>query len=132
MWIFTNDAFVSVVADPLDSARVLVRGRVVGDVLRFMAPAFISGLTEDKVSGTDYAVRASVLRSDFTDALAAHADCVTYKNFKSSVEEAARHDAYMGVWHVMHRLQNWCNPKNFGSAKAGLRKGKSINAPNFR
>lgn len=132
MWIFNNDAFVSVVADPMDRTRVLVRGRVVGDVIRFMEPAAIHGLTEDKVSGTDYAVRASVLRHDFTDALLAHGDRITYTNFKSSVEETARHDAYMGVWHVMNRLQNFCNPKNYGSAKAGLRKGKSINSQYFR
>jgi hypothetical protein len=37
--------------------------------------------------------------------LADAVDRIDYDNFKSSVEEQDRHDAYMGVWSAMLRLQ---------------------------
>jgi hypothetical protein len=126
MWIFTNNSFVSVVARKNHYDMVVVRGRVKGDVLRFLAPAGYTG-KETEAAGTDYAVRCLVPRSMFIEALLKAGDTVKYCNFKNSVREVARHDAYMGVWHVMHDLQSFCNPIDW--TKRVLKKGKSIMSP---
>jgi hypothetical protein len=31
---------------------------------------------------------------------------ISYPNFKATVKDRARHDAYMGVWNTMYRYQS--------------------------
>lgn len=127
MWIFTTHSFVSAVACRDDKNMISVRGRVKGDVLRFLEPvAAENSFSELEAAGTDYAVRCIVPKKIFLEALMFWANLVDYTNFKNAVPEQARHDAYMGVWHVMHTLQKFCNPIDF--TKRILRKGNSINS----
>lgn len=108
MWIFTPDAFVSVVCRSDDVDYVMVRGRILGDVTRFMLP--VAEVVETREGGTDYACRAMVRRVDFAAALAFHADRIDYSNFKDRVVSHERHDAYMDVWVAMNRFQALINP----------------------
>ncbi len=101
MWIFLNDAFLSIVQDHNQSDKLLVRGRVAGDIERVFATAEVI-----KDAGTDYPYRAWVEREAVANALYWQAQSIGYGNFKSSVQEDDRHDAYMSVWGVMQRFQH--------------------------
>lgn len=99
MWIFLNDAFLSVVADK-DPDMLLVRGRIKGDIERvFPDYLVIEG------AGTDYRFRTLVPRLIVADKLAEMADDISYKNFKGSVKDKTRHDAYLRCWGIMESWQ---------------------------
>jgi len=124
-----NDAMVSAVEDNSDLTRLMVRARVKGDLERFFKPI---GLVPDvfAAAGTDYAYRCNVKRSQFAEACAAAAMSINYGNFKGSVKEDARHDAYMDCWTAMMKLQNHCNPVYGGyGKKRTIGRGVSINRP---
>ena len=58
MWIFLNDAFVSIVADRKDRTRLLVRGRLPGDIERLWPEAEVL-----EGQGSDYRFRAFLPRA---------------------------------------------------------------------
>jgi hypothetical protein len=102
MWIFLNDAFLSVVADKADPTgdRLLVRARRRGDIERVFPDAEVF-----QVAGSDYAQRAWVPRQHVAVALAARVEAIDYPNFKNTISDSAYHDAAMQVWSVMHAYQ---------------------------
>lgn len=100
MWIFLNDAFLSVVADR-NSDQLLVRARIAGDIERVFPTAEVMENT-----GTDYPFRAWINRETVADALYWQTQSIGYDNFKGSVQENDRHDAYLSVWGVMQRFQH--------------------------
>jgi len=100
MWIFLNNAFLSIVDKGGDGSTLLVRSRKAGDIER--------GFPEAEVSETprnDYRFRARVDREQVAQAFAEAVRSVRYPNFKDSVKEPGRHEAYLGVWEVMFRFQ---------------------------
>lgn len=116
MWVFTNSAFVSVVQDRDDPKYVWVRGRVKGDVERFLRDA---GDVKHEVATTpdgDYLYRAKVLRADVAEALLRNLEGVAYDNFKGSIPTTkagdARHTFYMRVWSAMTAYQKQLVPKS--------------------
>lgn len=100
MWLCLNNGFFSIVA-PKDAKddRLVVRARRKGDLER------VFGVEGQASPGRDYAYRAHLER----DTVAAVVMCcvlgIDYSNFKDSVKDGALHDAYMGVWSTMGRLQ---------------------------
>lgn len=98
MWVFLNDAFVSVVRDTRDASgqRLLVRARRRADLERFLRPHCVFRIewTED----ADYRWRASVPRAAVMAALAERVDSLDYPNFKDSVWDKERAGVYMRVW----------------------------------
>lgn len=103
MWIFLNDAFMSVVEHRDDPSLLMVRARLPGD-LETVFPEFV-----DRVLTTpsnDYRFRVVVTRERLMQAMNKKIDTIDYDNFKASVRDHARHDAYVGVWSVMYRAQN--------------------------
>jgi hypothetical protein len=99
MWIFLNDAFLSIVADR-KSNQLLVRARLPGDIERVF-----SGVEIAEDVGTDYRFRAWLDREVVAKALSDKAMDINYGNFKGSVQDHARHHAYFGVWEAMNRAQ---------------------------
>lgn len=108
MWIFLNDAFLSII-DPKAaytggkgpvSNKLLVRARIKGDIERAFPEANVT-----ETPNRDYRFRAMIDRREVADTMAARVMAMDYGNFKGSVAEKARHDAYTGVWRVMHREQ---------------------------
>lgn len=102
MWIFLNDAFLSIVdkGDPTGNT-LLVRARRDRDIQRIFPEAqVIEG------AGTDYRYRARVPRDQVADAIAEAVRGIRYGNFKDSVADTSRHDAYMDVWIAMNRFQD--------------------------
>lgn len=108
MWVFKNDAFMSLVQDR-DMPDVLwARARVKGHLEAF----FSEHPTEIEVIETpaaDYRFRCAVSRMQVKEALYFAVEGIDYDNFKSSVAKGAKgnrfHDALLDVWRAMHRLQ---------------------------
>ena len=102
MWIFTSNAFLSVVADKENPTRgnLLVRARV-RDHIRNVFP----NATVFSVPGSDYAYRAWVSRADVKAAMVNQIDNLSYTNFKNSITNDAYHDAALDVWTAMYKYQ---------------------------
>jgi len=100
MWIFFNDAFLSVVSAVGRPADLLVRARRAGDIERVFPNARVS-----TTLARDYRFRAFVSRANVAKAVASQISGIDYTNFKDSVRDIDRHDAYLGVWHEMARWQ---------------------------
>ncbi len=101
MWIFTSDSFLSIVSKRGDPRGTLtVRARVAGDIERVFPTA-----TVRRTPSGDYLFRAQVAIDDVARAMVRAVRAVDYDNFKASVVEHDRHDAYAGVWREMMRLQ---------------------------
>ena len=101
MWVFLSGSFLSVV-DKGDKTgtTVLVRARHKGDIERVFPQAeVIEG------GGTDYQYRARIDREAVALRMADEVRGIKYPNFKSTVKEHDRHDAYLGVWSAMYRFQ---------------------------
>ena len=101
MWIFLSDSFLSVVQHKGDPSKLLVRARLKGDIERALP-----GVVAEETPIADYRYRATVPREKFAARLAALADAIDYTNFKNSVSDPTRKDAYMTVWGVMLREQD--------------------------
>jgi len=99
-WIFLNDAFYSIVRDQKRPKDLLVRARARGDIERTWKDAKVVQLP-----ARDYAFRAWIPEQEVASALAFRVLGIDYGNFKSSVHEHDRHDAYMSVWGAMFRFQ---------------------------
>jgi hypothetical protein len=109
MWIFLNDAMLSIVAPEPRKGRgaakvethLIVRARFKGDLPR----TFGRGVKVEETPGRDYRFRAVVTRKKVADVLARRILDVDYTNFKGSVPDDARHRAYLRVWTVMEGEQ---------------------------
>lgn len=100
MWIFLNDAFLSIVDKGGDGSTLLVRARRAGDIEAIFPKAVVK-----ETPRNDYRFRARIDREAVALAMAESIRGITYGNFKGSVKDHARHDAYMDVWSVMYRFQ---------------------------
>jgi hypothetical protein len=108
MWIIQNDAFLSIVQDRNEPKNLYVRARIAGDI-----ETVFPDLQEGKVefnTGTDYAYRVSLPREDVYEAIARDVHNIDYTNFKNSVEDEPRHDAYLDIWSIMFKYQQEANP----------------------
>lgn len=102
MWVFLNDAFVSIVAHRDKPDTLMVRARFAGDLQRL----FPSRAKQVKrTPSADYLFRVEVPRGEVAEMLSLAALSVDYPNFKASVPERWRHDIYAGCWSVMWRAQ---------------------------
>jgi hypothetical protein len=96
MWIFLNNAFLSIVEPPRGGSTLLVRARSAGDITNVFPQAKVT-----KTSKRDYRYRASIDRTRVAIALTKAVMDIDYNNFKDSVVDDDRHDAYLRVWSVM-------------------------------
>jgi hypothetical protein len=102
MWIFLNDAFLSVVAHRDEPDHLHVRARIAGDLERTFP-----GVEVQETPDGDYRFRADVPRDEVVRVVAERLEAIDYPNFKGSTAPAehARHDAYMEVWKTMMAWQ---------------------------
>ena len=104
MWIFLNNSFLSIVQKEKPTRRnnrLLVRARAEGDIERVFPKAFVRCTPK-----ADYRYRALVTRHEVGLALVKAVTEINYGNFKSSVEERDRENAYLSVWAAMMRFQD--------------------------
>ena len=100
MWICFQECFLSIVDKNCQADELLVRARRDGDIEQVFPDA------EVEVSfNTDYRCRARVKRTEVASALMRAVMNIDYGNFKDSVRDRALHDAYMGVWRTIGKLQ---------------------------
>lgn len=102
MWIFTSNAFVSIVEHRDDPAKLIIRGRFKGDVDRFLGAPI-----EIETPDADYRFRATAKRADVEAAIQRAAQAINYDNFKGSMPTRPdwRHRVAMRVWQVMAAAQ---------------------------
>ena len=102
MWVFLSDAMLSIVQKPGDAkaGTLTVRARVAGDIERVFPEAAVT-----EGAGTDYRFRATVPREKVAQAMHDQVMSVSYSNFKSTVKDRQRHDAYMRCWQAMFAYQ---------------------------
>lgn len=100
MWIFMNDAMLSIVTDPRNPDQLTVRARAKGDIERVFDRARVF-----KTPLRDYAYRAYIPRRVVAAVLSKRIHDIDAANFKSSVRENDRHDAYADCWSAMMRFQ---------------------------
>ena len=100
MWIVLNHAFLSVVASDKEADKLAVRARAKGDIERVFPGAKVFAWR-----GRDYAYRAFISRERVAMAIAQNIAAIRYTNFKSSVAERDRADAYHDLWDVMADFQ---------------------------
>ena len=102
MWIFLNNAFLSIVTPAgHDDHNLMVRARVKGDIQRVFPRARVV-----EAPKADYRFRASISRDTVATAIAKFVIYeLDYPNFKNSIPKDKdgdkRHSAYTEVWNVM-------------------------------
>jgi len=102
MWIYTKDAFVSVVEDRHDPETLIVRSRVSGDIEAVWPDAEV---IHTPVMA-DYAYRTRLNQQEVTAGIAKQVLKIDYANFKDSITDKRRSPFYMRVWHAMWDLQH--------------------------
>lgn len=100
MWVYMSDAFLSIVAHRTNPELLVVRARLKGDIERVFP-----GATVVESARSDYRFRTELKRADAARVLADVAADIKYENFKHSVGEPDRHDAYVQAWVAMANLQ---------------------------
>jgi hypothetical protein len=100
MWICLNNSFLSIVSDNKNPNLLLVRARKKGDI----EAVFPNTIVNENV-GTDYKYRSSIDRRTVAYVLADLALNIDYGNFKNSVVDPDRHDAYFDIWATMYGFQ---------------------------
>ena len=108
MWIFLNNAFLSIVANRHDDSQYLVRARVQGDLERVFGDHIQVIVTED----SDYRYRAFLDRETVTTIIGNHLQNIDYDNFKNSIAPGDKYRSrhYASVWHVMRAWQQQEHP----------------------
>ena len=100
MWIFTNQGFISIVQHRDNPGLMIVRARRYEHLQALLPDAEVLRLDR-----ADYRYRTFVSRIELETNMLDWVQAVDYDNFKSSIADHEYHDAAMGVWNVMYRLQ---------------------------
>lgn len=97
-----NKAFFSIVDHGREDQNLTVRARFKQDINRVFPTVDVEYSPQ-----RDYAYRAYIDRETVAQAMADQVREINYHNFKNSVKENWRHDAYADVWTVMYREQEF-------------------------
>ena len=111
MWLFLNDAMLSVVAHRTKPQHLLVRARILGDLERVFPGAKVT-----RTPDADYLYRAVVTRKRVAAAIGSELQAITYPNFKGSIPlgNATRSRAYHRCWDAMMDAQVELEPGTGG------------------
>lgn len=96
MWIFLEQAFLSIVADRENPENLLVRGRFPKDIERIFPGAEVT-----ETPAADYRFRAFLPRAEVARVLGESVLAVSATNFKASIRDPWRHSVYGDVWRCM-------------------------------
>lgn len=112
MWIVMNDAFISIVQSTKNENEVVVRARVAEDLANVW-PEHKSDIIE--TSDSDYRYRLFLNKEHVAETIKDSILDIDYPNFKNSVKQTWRKNAYMKIWSVMYDVQESLNPSNWYS-----------------
>jgi hypothetical protein len=102
MWLFLNDAFLSIVHKDCPEGSLLVRARRPGDIEK----VFGRRTKVTRATDADYLYRAVIERDEVVRAIQREVLRIDYGNFKDSIGDRDLHDAAARVWGAMASLQN--------------------------
>jgi len=127
MWVFTNNAFFSVVKDRDNANGVVVRARVPGDLEKVFGSVHKVHETEN----SDYRFRMYLDHEYVTEVISEEVSNIDYDNFKNSIpkEDKERYSYYTRVWSVMNSWQESMYPYN--PDMYGIRNWYKTNYKNF-
>lgn len=100
MWIMLSDCFFSIVHKDCGQDELLVRARRPGDIEKVFPDALVK-----ETPGNDYRYRAVIKRADVCRAINEKINNLNYPNFKDTCYEDDLHNAYLGVWRNMEKIQ---------------------------
>lgn len=100
MWVFLNNAFLSIVQDRNDLSRLLVRSRIMGDIQTAFKD--YAELDVFEMGDADYRYRAFIPREVVADRLALAVRHIDYDNFKGSIRDQDRLHTAHALWQVWH------------------------------
>ena len=100
MWIQFNNAFLSIVENRDNKLELLVRARIKGDIEEIFPEADVF---EDE--SADYRYRAFISKVKVAERMMLKMKEINYDNFKNSVKETNRKNAYSNVWVELRKLQ---------------------------
>jgi len=104
MWLFIKDGFLSAVQHRDYPEKLMIRFRLRQDAERITGKL---GIELSETPNADYRFRCIVDKTVFADYMQQAVTDLDYPNFKNAVHDGTRRDnAYMGVWSVMHGLQD--------------------------
>jgi len=113
MWIYLNNAFLSIVKDRGNTGNLSVRARVKGDL-----EAVFPGASVNHAPEADYAYRTSLASVIVENAISECIRFIDYDNFKASVKHRDRHDAYLRCWLAMQDFQRLRAPRKKNKPRA--------------
>jgi hypothetical protein len=105
MWVYLNNAFLSLVIDKDNPRHLLVRARHKGDLERTFRTRNVR-----RTPDGDYLYRTSIHRRIVAKVIADAVLGIKYPNFKNSVHDGSRHDAYARCWSEMLMWQKANEP----------------------
>lgn len=100
MWIYFNDAALSVVKHNSLPNTLLVRSRTKGDIESIFPSAEVK-----RTELADYRFRANIPVEEVAAAIGQKILDIDYLNFKNSVDDEERHDVYMSIWSAGTKLE---------------------------
>ncbi len=100
MWIFTSKSFLSIVEHSEEPSLLHIRARFPGDIEEMFPQADVI-----ETPYGDYRYRTSLPREKVAEALMRNVKAINYHNFKNSVDDVERRDAYIKVWEAMWQAQ---------------------------
>jgi hypothetical protein len=110
MWLFTETGFVSVVQDPQDKNKMVVRSR---DKVS-LEPLVASYATKViELKNRDYPYRVFLTRQQFVDWLVELGETLEYTNYKTRAGQTRGHDftrPLHDVWSTMLQLEDLGKP----------------------
>ena len=100
MWLALSNSFISVVADRENPDKLLVRSRFPDDITRLFPNAKLFSKPN-----YDYKYRSLIDRKEVAKVISNQLLNIDYDNFKDSVLDPIRHNAYLDIWQTMFSIQ---------------------------
>jgi hypothetical protein len=107
MWVYLPLGMVSIVADKTEprGAPLLVRARRRDHLEAFVALDADPAPKLKETPHGDYRWRVRMDRAAVARRLTRVAECLDYPNFKASIPDHTYHDACVGAWTAIRRIQ---------------------------
>jgi len=101
MWIFTQDAYITISQDANERDRFMIRARVKGDIEKLFPKAQVI-----RMDDADFLFRAFVPKKRVIAVLSRAIGDIEYTSFKGGVTDRCRKYFYDQVWSIMADMQD--------------------------
>lgn len=101
MWIFTQDAYLTISQDENQRERFMIRARVAGDIEKLFPKAQVI-----RMDDADFLFRAFIPKRRVIEVLSRAIGNIEYTSFKGGVKDKCRAWYYAQVWAIMAAMQD--------------------------